>query len=175
MNFTIICTIWLLTHNSVQNTQPDSDKNHNESRSLAVLSGCATGEQWDAGDSFEDILDCLRKKSAKELMDIQKTVGGFFGPCIDEADGVLPENVPTLLSKRRPYRQLIGTTSREFRVSKAIIDKKGKINQPLLSATCVLLARNRGFKHAVAIGRACAEEYSKPRKHIKSSLLYNRL
>jgi hypothetical protein len=143
------------------------------------LSGCATEEQWDAGDSFEDILDCLRKKSARELMDIQGTLANdgnmFLGPTIDEADGVLPEDVPTLLRKRRPYPQLIGTTSREFRVSKAIIDKEGKINQPLLSATCVLLARNRGFKHPVAIGRACAEEYSKRRKHIKTGYYLYRL
>ena len=43
----------------------------------------------------------------------------YAGPSLDQEDGVFPENVEALLRKRRPYRQMIGTTSREFRTSES--------------------------------------------------------
>uniref|UniRef100_A0A914VCT4 Carboxylesterase type B domain-containing protein n=1 Tax=Plectus sambesii TaxID=2011161 RepID=A0A914VCT4_9BILA len=148
---------------SITNLHPDT--NIASSRALAVEVGCATEELWNTGDLFENILACLRNKSADELLAAQEKIEengqGFSGPAIDEPDGVLPEDAGALLRKRRPYRMLIGTTDREFRTSKVILDEDGNINQQLLYATCVMNAKKRSFKHPVAVGRACVDEYSK--------------
>jgi hypothetical protein len=91
---------------------------------------------------------CLREKSATELINIQRKLEtngeSFNGPTIDEADGVLPGSFQALLRNRRPYRLMIGTTSREFRFSKVIVNKKEEINGALLLATGALLVESRG-------------------------------
>ena len=144
-----------------------SDINVKESRSIAVTAGCASESQWDAGDSFEDIIKCLREKSATELISIQRKLEtngeSFNGPNIDEADGVLPGSIEELLRNRRPYGLMIGTVSREGRYTKFIVNKQGEINQPLLFATCVLLVEGRGFKRVRTIAEACADDYTKRR------------
>jgi hypothetical protein len=131
------------------------------------MAGCATRNQWDAGESLENILDCLRKKKATELIDIQQklAVDGkmFLGPNLEEADGVLPGSYQELLRNRRSYRQLIGTTNREFRIAKMLVDEKGMINRQLLNTTCILMAKSRGVKYSDAVGGACTNEYSKRR------------
>jgi hypothetical protein len=73
---------------------------------MAVLTGCATLDLWDAGESFDNILKCMRNKTATQLIDAQRKLEAngtqFSGPVIDE--DVLPESVESLLTKRRPYR-----------------------------------------------------------------------
>uniref|UniRef100_A0A914WGX5 Carboxylesterase type B domain-containing protein n=1 Tax=Plectus sambesii TaxID=2011161 RepID=A0A914WGX5_9BILA len=139
------------------------DNNVARTKALAVNVGCATDDLWNA-DSIEKIITCMRNKTADELISVQKKMEDngdiFYGPMMDESDGVLPERIDELQRKRRPYRMLIGTTNKEFRSSKKIIDKDGKINRQSLYTTCVKQAKNHGFKHPNVIGRACASEYS---------------
>uniref|UniRef100_A0A914WDR9 Carboxylic ester hydrolase n=1 Tax=Plectus sambesii TaxID=2011161 RepID=A0A914WDR9_9BILA len=141
------------------------DGNIAASRALAVETGCATEALWDAGNTFENILTCMRNKSTEEMIAAQKKVEEngqrFPGPNIDEPDGVLPENSRALSRKRRPYRTMIGTTNRESRATKIIFGKDGNINRRALYATCVMMAKRRGFNHTAAVGRACADDYSK--------------
>uniref|UniRef100_A0A914WE99 Carboxylic ester hydrolase n=1 Tax=Plectus sambesii TaxID=2011161 RepID=A0A914WE99_9BILA len=141
------------------------DNNVAQSRQLAVAAGCATEDQWNAGSSFEDIIACMRSKSAEELVDFQRELemkgSEFTGPVMDGANGVFPGSLEELLSNRRPYGMLIGTTNREFRTSKFLVDEDGNFNEQLLSLGCVLMAKSRGFKSATAVGQACFDEYSK--------------
>lgn len=136
---------------------------------MATMAGCTTEEQWNAGDSFEDIIDCLRKKSATELIDIQgeleKSGQKFTGPTIDGAGGLLPEALDEMLRRRRPYRQITGTTSREFRYSKIIASEQGKVvNESLLMLTCLFVAQSRRFKQSLAVAHLCVDEYLKRRE-----------
>lgn len=136
---------------------------------MAKMAGCATEEQWNAGDSFEDIIDCLRKKSATELIEIQgeleKSGYKFTGPTIDGAGGLLPETLDEMLRRRRPYRQITGTTSREFRYSKIIASEQGKVvNESLLMSTCLFVAQSRRFKQSLAVAHLCVDEYLKRRE-----------
>uniref|UniRef100_A0A914V9A8 Carboxylic ester hydrolase n=1 Tax=Plectus sambesii TaxID=2011161 RepID=A0A914V9A8_9BILA len=141
------------------------DANLNQSRTMAISAGCATEDLWNAGDSFEEILQCLRRKPVAELVNVQREIENtgqsFEGPMIDDADGVLPENSTALLRKRRPYQMLIGTTNREFRVAAMLVNSDGEISKPLLYIMCIFMAKTRGLKHPLAVGRACADDYSK--------------
>lgn len=138
------------------------------SRTLAVETGCATEEQWNAGNSFEDIITCLRGKSPEELMDIHRKMEAngqqFNGPVIDDRDGVFPEDVNILMQKRKPYRMMIGTTDREMRIAKNLLYSNDTLNRQMLFTTCAIMAQTRGFKHPIAVGRACAEDYLKRRE-----------
>uniref|UniRef100_A0A914WFF2 Carboxylic ester hydrolase n=1 Tax=Plectus sambesii TaxID=2011161 RepID=A0A914WFF2_9BILA len=147
-----------------------ADNNIAQSRQLTVAAGCATEDQWNAGNSFEDIIACMRGKSADELISFQRSLemkGSLFtGPVIDGVNGVFPGSLDKLLNNRRPYRMLIGATNREFRILKFLLDDKGNFNEQLLYEACVLMAEFRGFKRANAVGQACFDEYSKRREII---------
>jgi carboxylesterase type B len=146
-----------------------SESNVEQSKLFAIAAGCATEDLWNAGDSFEDTIQCLRSKTTNELIIAQKAVEDdgqqFSGPMMDDEDGILPESVAALMSKRRPYRMLIGTTNKEFRIGAMLVDD-GVVNKQLLLSACVLMAKNKGFVHPVAVGRACAEDYSKRRQFL---------
>uniref|UniRef100_A0A914V8J1 Carboxylesterase type B domain-containing protein n=1 Tax=Plectus sambesii TaxID=2011161 RepID=A0A914V8J1_9BILA len=156
-----------LFHQGIPMSGPPSitkDTNVQATFRLAEHAQCATKEHWDDGH-FEPIIDCLRNKSALELLAWQRTIeeqdgAGFFGPSIDGPNGLFPADVPTMMKSRPAIPYMTGTTSKEFTFPLPIPDQV-LASEQAYRAACKMTTSALGFSNVDAVADACTNYYSK--------------
>uniref|UniRef100_A0AC34FMH0 Carboxylic ester hydrolase n=1 Tax=Panagrolaimus sp. ES5 TaxID=591445 RepID=A0AC34FMH0_9BILA len=121
------------------------DRNQRASRRMANKVGCTNMEQeddgWEDQATVEDILQCLRNKSALELSAQQplgEQNGMFFnGPALDYGDyALLPSIYQVLDKQRRNIPVLTGTVSKEWLDSRDTVINALDVDQDKLRYWC---------------------------------------
>uniref|UniRef100_A0AC34QCA3 Carboxylic ester hydrolase n=1 Tax=Panagrolaimus sp. JU765 TaxID=591449 RepID=A0AC34QCA3_9BILA len=149
------------------------DKNQRVSRKNAKEIGCANfdiyDKQWDDLQQVENVLTCLRNKTAKEISEIQPIVEPdfmFISVARDSGpNAIIPDSFEEMESKMNPIPILSGTVSKEFLDAKSTVNDGVFVDQTELYYWCQRALQLVGYYDASdKVILDCMKEYNRTSK-----------
>uniref|UniRef100_A0AC34QW96 Carboxylic ester hydrolase n=1 Tax=Panagrolaimus sp. JU765 TaxID=591449 RepID=A0AC34QW96_9BILA len=151
------------------------DRNQKASRMTAIKLGCTSAdesdEKWENVTFVEDVIDCLRNKTAREISSWQKILEPdgyiFQSVSLDYGDDALLPTIYELLDKKRlPTPLITGTVSREFLDSRDTLQTLTLVNQKALREWCQVLPKMMGYAASESALDLCMVEYNTRNRRI---------
>uniref|UniRef100_A0A914EH04 Carboxylesterase type B domain-containing protein n=1 Tax=Acrobeloides nanus TaxID=290746 RepID=A0A914EH04_9BILA len=145
------------------------DRNEQNSRYIAYSVGCAkdnTTQFWNNATAVNNVLACLRNKSALELSSQQRLaekagIPKLQGVALDSGPNALfPSSYVELLENITEVPLVTGTVSKETLDSKFLIKDAVYVDQELLLWYCEQVFITRGYDYQNITIEVCAQEYN---------------